>query len=345
MVIKMVEFSSFEDASFVTHCGKFHADEVMATVVLLELMKLYKRGSISDDDLGELANKFSNDSFNLCRVAAIWDDWNVNDKFIYDIGGRDYDHHQADRNGKRENGIFYSSVGLIWKSFGMLLCRNVFPDSEDSAERLWLAIDRKLIQAIDAGDNGQFPEITNGLPIINLDELIGEFNPVWCESQSLESQNRCFLKAVEFADGIFNRLFKCEFAKVSVISAVNDAIEKSNDGIMILDKYIPWEEYLMGRDDPKAKGIMFAILPSNRDEGCYTVMSPRDELGNSRMKLPKAWRGKRNEELEDYVEGGTFCHPNGFMAVADSLEHAISMARLAIMDSESDSDSEEAIAS
>ena len=328
----MVEFSSFSEASFVTHSGKFHADEVMATAVLLALREAFKRGDIKDDELGVLAGKFSGDSFALCRIAEITSEMSVKDKFVYDIGYSDFDHHQLERNGKRENGIYYSSIGLIWKSFGMLLCEIVFPGEKDLAERLWLAIDRKLVQVIDAGDNGQFPEIVNELPIMNLDELIGEFNPVWNDSQTIESQNRCFAKAVDFASGIFDRMMTCETAKISAILTVESAINKSKDGVLVLDRYLPWEEYVISSDNPKASEIMFAVFPSNRDEGCYIVMSPRNELGRSRMLMPSTWRGKRNEELDDYVEGGTFCHSSGFMAVADSLEHAISMARAAIID-------------
>ncbi|MBR6811115.1 MYG1 family protein [Candidatus Saccharibacteria bacterium] len=328
----MIEFSSFDDATFVTHSGKFHADEVMATAILLELRDAYKHGLIKDEELGALAGKFSSDSFVLCRIPEIMGDMDTKGKFLYDIGGRDYDHHQLERNGKRDNGIYYSSVGLIWKEFGMLICKNVFPKSEDLTKRLWAAIDKKLVQVIDAGDNGQFPEIVNEMPIMNLDELIGEFNPVWKDSQTIESQNRCFIKAVDFAGGIFDRMMICETAKISAISTVESAINKSEDGVLILPKYLPWEEYVISSDNPKARKIMLAVFPSNRDEGCYVVMSPRDESGKSRMLMPANWRGKRNEELDDFVEGGTFCHANGFMAVADSFEHAVSMAHAAISD-------------
>ena len=29
-----------------------------------------------------------------------------------------FDHHQKNRNGKKKNGIYYSSIGLLWKKFG-----------------------------------------------------------------------------------------------------------------------------------------------------------------------------------------------------------------------------------
>ena len=30
----------------------------------------------------------------------------------------EFDHHQKNRNGQRKNGIYYSSIGLLWRKFG-----------------------------------------------------------------------------------------------------------------------------------------------------------------------------------------------------------------------------------
>ena len=34
------------------------------------------------------------------------------------IGLGEFDHHQKNRNGQRKNGIYYSSIGLLWNKFG-----------------------------------------------------------------------------------------------------------------------------------------------------------------------------------------------------------------------------------
>lgn len=90
----MITIVEEKDAKFITHAGSFHADDVMATV-LLEI--LYE-------------------GIPLARVAEI--DEKDTDAFVYDIGLGKYDHHQDDKV-RRDNGIAYSSVGLIWRDYGM----------------------------------------------------------------------------------------------------------------------------------------------------------------------------------------------------------------------------------
>ena len=54
----------------------------------------------------------------LIRIPTIDEKLNIVNKIVYDIGGGEFDHHQKNRNGQRENGIYYSSIGLLWKKFG-----------------------------------------------------------------------------------------------------------------------------------------------------------------------------------------------------------------------------------
>ena len=319
-----IAFVDFDDADFVTHSGKFHADEVMATAILLAIRELVLSGAIKSEDLPEvLRGKFSSEPIRLCRISVVAS--NPGKKLVYDVGGGEFDHHQKNRNGMRENGIFYAAVGLSWRAFGKLLC--------DGSEELWRAIDEQLIQAIDCGDNGQFPVIENGLPILNFDELIGNFNPRWNEDLGMDFQNKRFAEAVEFAEGIFERTLRKEKAILAAVPEIEAALAKSEDGILVFDRYVAWEEALlkMSAKDERAKNVLLAIFPSNRDAGAYIIQSPRED-NKSRLYLPEAWRGKKGDDLNDLVEGGTFCHATGFMAVADNREHAISMAKLAVAD-------------
>ena len=87
--------NNYTEANCITHNGNMHADEVFSTAFL----DLYK---------GNLR---------VYRVSEI--DWNkvVDNTLVYDIGRREFDHHQTDAL-KRENGITYCSLGLLWKKFG-----------------------------------------------------------------------------------------------------------------------------------------------------------------------------------------------------------------------------------
>ena len=62
---------NLDNANFVTHAGKFHADEIFATILLEEIY-------------GEI---------NLIRLPEV-DGLNLDNKFVYDIGGGEFDHHQ-----------------------------------------------------------------------------------------------------------------------------------------------------------------------------------------------------------------------------------------------------------
>ena len=118
------------DANCITHSGKFHADEVMATVILEKIMPV-----------------------NLLRISKV-PKTNPN-IIVFDIGGGKFDHHQENKNGERENGIPYASAGLIWKEFGLEIIKKFAADTQNlDYNRIFQNIDQKLIQGIDAIDNG-----------------------------------------------------------------------------------------------------------------------------------------------------------------------------------------------
>ena len=50
--------------------------------------------------------------------------------YVFDVGGiydpsiNRFDHHQPGGAGKRENDIPYAAFGLVWKTYGPILCEN-----------------------------------------------------------------------------------------------------------------------------------------------------------------------------------------------------------------------------
>ena len=87
-----------KEANCVTHGGKFHPDEIFATVILSKILT----------------------NIRLIRVNEVTGTMreSIGNKLVYDIGGGEFDHHQAGGNGQRDNGVKYASCGLIWKSYG-----------------------------------------------------------------------------------------------------------------------------------------------------------------------------------------------------------------------------------
>lgn len=300
----MIELvKNINDANFVTHAGKFHADEVFATILLEELFKNVK----------------------LVRVPEV-DNIDLQNKLVYDIGGGEFDHHQLGGNGQRESGIKYASFGLLWNKFGKEYLKNIKVKNIDDCFNLF---DKNFVQFIDAGDNGQIKYENIDIKLVTLSDIIEDFNPNW--NEEIDSDEK-FTEALEIARKIFNNKIDSTISKCSAKEFVENSIEKSEDGIMILDKYMPYQEFILESKNKKAKNILYVIFKSNRKG--YTIRAVTKKMGSfeSRKKFPKEWAGLRNEDLQKVtgVKTATFCHNAGFICVADELNDAIKLAKIAV---------------
>lgn len=137
---------------------------------------------------------------------------------------------------------------------------------------------------------------------------------------------------MQIAKKIFNNKIESTIAKCDAKKFVEQAIEKSENGIMILDKFMPYQEFVLESTNPKAQNILYVVFKSNRKG--YTIRAIPKELGSfaNRKKFPDTWCGLRNEELQKVtgVSTATFCHNAGFICVADNLEDALKLAELAV---------------
>jgi uncharacterized UPF0160 family protein len=299
MIIKMTQ--DISEANLVTHNGTFHADEVMATVIL-----------------GKLLEKIT-----VCRVERVPRNLGRN-VIVYDIGGGEFDHHQKGGNGVRKNEVPYAACGLIWKKYGSKLVTNT-PDTYG----IFLGMDRRIFQGIDAVDNGTMPKLDYTAYSYGISQIIAAFNPTW---DSEENQDEAFVKAVLFAETIFDNEFQQLIAKDKAREIIEMKIESSNGHIMILEKYVPWERALLRSWNEKAQEIWFVVYPSNR--GGYAWYCVRKELGSkeARKSTPIEWWGLEGKELQRVsgVPTAMFCHKDGFIGAAETLEDAIKMVQKAI---------------
>ena len=106
-----------KDASAFTHSGKFHADDVFSSALLLYL----------------------NPEITITRGNKVPDDF---DGIVFDIGRGKYDHHQKDSR-IRENGIPYAAFGLLWEDLGCEIL------GDELAEKF----DEAFVQPLDNNDN------------------------------------------------------------------------------------------------------------------------------------------------------------------------------------------------
>ena len=292
---------NIEEANCITHAGTFHADEIFASIILSKILP-----QVTIIRVNEIKEKFAN-------------------KYIYDIGGGELDHHQIGGNGERENGVKYAACGLVWRKFGIEVLKKY---DVQEIDYVWKAIDKGLVQVIDANDNGQFPKINIDYSLVNISKIISYFNPEWDEEIDADSR---FLDALNMAELIFNNTIKHAIAKSKAKSIIEKEIEKSENGIMILKRNLPWKEFLIESENEKSKNINFVVFPSNRGGfNTYAVPVNLNSFEN-RKEFPNEWAGLRDEKLQKItgVKTARFCHNACFICSADTEEDAIKLAKIA----------------
>ena len=274
-------------ANSVTHSGRFHVDDVISTIFFCKIM----------------------DNVILSRVPTI-ENKNVKGKMVYDIGLGEFDHHQKNRNGQRKNGIYYSSIGLLWKKFGKEYLKKI---NVKNIEKTFQYIDKELIQNIDATDNMQFEYVENKTS----PDFIKLCNPKWNEDIS---EDEAFINALRLADGFWEVYIKNAIAEVEAIEIILDKIGKARDCYIIFDKEMPYRKAMKMLDDNKVKYIIF----KSRREG-YEVRAVtdtcmfKDELVlakdiNTCKKLTK-------------IDGLIYVDNNGKLCCTETLDSAIKLIK------------------
>jgi uncharacterized UPF0160 family protein len=293
------------------HNGVFHADDVFAVATLLVLFE-GKAGDVMAD-LRPLK---------VIRTRTPEEIETAD--FVVDVGGVSdpargrFDHHQIGGAGERPNGIPYASFGLVWKHFGEKIC-----GSKDVADM----VDQKLVQPIDALDNGVsiVKEIFAGIRPYDLSAIIGGMNPNWNEKESISDEN--FMSAVSLAKGILTREIIAAKADIAGMRFVDDVYHSTEDKrVIVLDRDYPWERILSNYPEP-----LFVLYPKDSTWRIKTVRKGLQTFEN-RKDLPAAWAGKKGAELSAItgVPGGIFCHNKLFMAAAETKEAALAMVGRAL---------------
>lgn len=285
----------------VTHNGKFHADEVFATVVLQKLCPDMQLTRTREPD--------------AIAVADI----------VYDVGGvydhaaRRYDHHQLGARTRDDTGLIYSAFGLVWDHYGLEYC--------EGDEDVWRYIDDMFVRGIDADDNGevttQWDERAQEFPMT---KVIDQLNPLPDSGEDSDAQ---FWKAVELASHVLERMTRRVASDFAVAREVRQAQAESPDSryaelsravtmnAMISD--IDGLEFLLFPDEAQAKWLLYAVNIAGRSY-------------ESKCPLPESWAGLSGEELARVtgVTDAQFCHKNRFLAVAGTREGVLKLLEKAL---------------
>ena len=283
--------------TIVTHNGNFHADDVFSVAAL--------------------KNIFSSVTLILTRELQIIAKADI----VIDVGGEynaatgRFDHHQRGGAGGRENGIPYSSFGLMWQKYGVEICKG----DRDVAN----ALDAGLVSTIDAIDCGHVKGVPEG---ISLSQTISMFNPTWQEGSHFDA---CFDEAVEFASRVLTRFIAAANGGISAKTIVASAIENAQDPrVIVLEKYTPWKKTVHALSEK----ALYMIYPSQT--GQWRVQAVPVEPGSFEDKrpLPRQWAGLSDKALQEVtgIDDAMFCHNGLFIAGAESFEGTMQMASIAL---------------
>ena len=285
------------DKTIATHNGNFHADDVFSVAVFKLIFPSFKL--IRTRDLALIARA----------------------DIVIDVGGEydpatdRFDHHQRGGAGERENGIPFSSFGLIWQKYGLAACQG----NQEVAN----AVDAGLVSAIDAIDCGHVEGIYEG---ISLSQTISMFNPTWQEECHFDS---CFDEAVGFASRVLTRFIASANGGISAKGIVAKAIDNAEDPrVIVLEKYTPWKTTVHNLSEE----ALYMVYPS--PAGHWRIQTVPVEPGSfeDRKSLPKSWAGLSDKALQEVtgIDDAMFCHNGLFIGGAESFESTMKMAAMAL---------------
>jgi uncharacterized UPF0160 family protein len=338
-----------------THNGHFHADEALA-VHMLRMLPSYQ-GS-------QLVRTRDPKLLETCHTV-------VDVGGEYDAARNRFDHHQREFvttfPGRPTK---LSSAGLVFMHFGKAIIAQTLagesnggtPTSEDSPEvgLLWNKLYVNFIEALDAHDNGISVYDPAAIAQAGLEKrfsegaftlgaVVGRLNPKWNEpipSDPVEAQ--------QFEDGKFlvaSQRIGEEFerdldyyatswlpARSIVQAAFEKRFEYDPEGrILVLEgQSVPWKDHLYSLEEAEGKSsVIYALYAEKPIPGAkwrvQAVPVSKDSF-ESRKALPSAWRGFRDEQLDEVsgIPGGVFVHASGFIGGNKTFEGAKAMAAKAL---------------
>lgn len=287
------------DITIATHNGSFHADDVFSIAALKSIYPEFTLIRTRDLALIEQAD------------------------VVVDVGGEydpqtgRFDHHQRGGAGERDNGIPYSSFGLIWQQFGLEICQG----KQDVAN----AVDAGLVSTIDAIDCGHVEGVSKG---ISLSQTISMFNPTWQEESEFDS---AFDEAVTFAVRVLTRFIAAADGGLSAKAIVAKAIDNAADPrVIVLEQYTPWKKTVHALSTQ----ALFMVYPSHSGKWMLQTVPVEPGSFEDRKSLPTPWAGLSDQAFKDVtaIDDAMFCHNGLFIAGAVSFTSIMKMAAMALQE-------------
>jgi len=331
-----------------THNGHFHADEALA-VYMLRLLPTYKDA--------QLVRTRDPALLDTCHTV-------VDVGGVYDANVHRYDHHQRTFDTTFPNRpTKLSSAGLVYMHFGKTIIAQQLGKSEDAEEVsvIWNKVYENFIEAVDANDNGISVYDPKAVAAAGLEKrfrdggnslgaMVSRLNPNWNDptpSDPIEAQKAEDAK-FELASTRMGEEFSRDLeyftkswlpARDIVHQAYAKRLEYDPSGRLLVfaGQSVPWKDHLyeLEAQDPSTTPVVYVLYPEKQTPDAkwriQAVPVNKDSF-ESRKALPEAWRGIRDEKLDEItgVPGGLFVHAAGFIGGNKTFDGAITMARKAL---------------
>ncbi|MFR7793046.1 MYG1 family protein [Anaerobutyricum hallii] len=279
-----------KNAKAFTHGGKFHADDVFSSALLL----------------------YFNPEITITRGNKVSEDF---EGIIFDIGRGKYDHHQ--KNSRiRENGIPYAAFGLLWEELG----------KEILGEELAAKFDESFIQPLDINDNtGEKNELATLIGNFNPSWYV-ENGENEAFSRAVQTAGMILVNMFEKYKG--NE--RAEKRVEEILAAHNSSVlsgEKSEieAKILVLPEFVPCQKQLRETDIafiifPSNRGG-YCIQPLKKEHSLnYKCSFPESWFGLEGEELKQATG----------LTSANFCHKGGFIMTVDDVNDAISACKISL---------------
>ena len=273
-----------ENIEVTVHGGCFHGDDV-ACVALLKLVhkevKVLRKFKVDDTETSDYV-------LDIGRIDKVTE----NQVFL--------DHHQGAE--------LIEGTEVKHCAFSKLVDLMIDPNEKLFKKHLF----NMLVLPVAAQDNGQNYHDHGLLP-----SPLGFVNSMglsWKDDQKLTDQR--FDEVVEMATKVIENIIKNVNDKVEAYNLVKVAFDNAEEGVMILDRYLPWIDTVIEHngEDPKVKLVTY---PSNRGGYNIQVVPKRSGSFESWLKIP--------ESIVAF-EGCTG-QAHGAFAFFDTMENAVAAAK------------------
>lgn len=313
-----------------THSGNFHCDEAFACY-MLRILPEYKGSKIIRS-----------------RDPKVLDTCDI----LVDVGGvynpetHRYDHHQKGFTETFSDAYptKLSSAGLVYKHFGKRIIGELVQRDEETVELIFQKLYKQFVEALDAIDNGisQYPEDIKPAYSLNTDlsSRVGRLNPAWNESSDDASLMQLFERASEMAGSEFVAAVKfLDQSWLPARSIVKKALAQRKDvhpsgEVVRLPQYTVWKKHLLDIEaaDAITPLIKYVLYEDSSKAWRIQAVPVSSSSFTSRLPLPEAWRGVRDQALSDLtgIEGCIFVHAGGFIGGAKTYDSALALATQAL---------------